>query len=64
MIGTVKWFNEAKGFGFIAADNKEYFIHFSEISGSGFKTLNENDRVEFTPGHNAKGVCATAVKVI
>ena len=62
--GLVKWFNESKGFGFIASENKEFFVHFSEIVGSGFKTIHENDKVEFTPGTNAKGPCATQVKVI
>ena len=45
--GTVKWFNEGKGFGFIAPDDggKDLFAHFKEIQGSGFKTLTENQRV-------------------
>ena len=43
--GTVKWFNEAKGFGFIEQDNgPDVFVHFSQIQGSGFKTLGEGDR--------------------
>ena len=46
--GTVKWFNESKGFGFIAQeDGPDVFAHFSAISGSGFKTLAEGQRVEF-----------------
>jgi len=46
--GTVKWFNEAKGFGFIEQeDGKDVFVHYSAIQGSGFKTLNEGDKVEF-----------------
>ena len=47
--GTVKWFNSDKGFGFIAPDDggKDLFAHFKEIQGSGFKTLTENQRVEF-----------------
>jgi len=49
--GTVKWFNEGKGYGFITPDNggKDLFAHFKEIQGTGFKTLAENQRVEF-PG--------------
>ena len=47
--GTVKWFNEAKGFGFIAPENgADVFAHYSEITGSGFKTLAEGQEVEFT----------------
>jgi len=49
VTGTVKWFNESKGFGFIAQENgPDVFAHFSAISGSGFKTLAEGQRVEFT----------------
>ena len=47
--GTVKWFNESKGFGFIEQESgPDVFAHFSAISGSGFKTLAEGQRVEFT----------------
>ena len=47
--GTVKWFNESKGFGFIEQESgPDVFVHFSAISGSGFKTLAEGQRVEFT----------------
>ena len=54
--GTVKWFNEAKGFGFIAPENgADVFAHYSEISGSGFKTLAEGQEVEFTVTQGAKG---------
>ncbi|MEO9221168.1 MAG: cold-shock protein, partial [Mycobacteriaceae bacterium] len=47
--GTVKWFNAEKGFGFIAPEDgsADVFVHYSEISGSGFRTLEENQRVEF-----------------
>jgi CspA family cold shock protein len=51
--GTVKWFNDAKGFGFIQQENgPDVFVHFSAISADGFKSLAENDKVEFevTPG--------------
>ena len=54
--GTVKWFNEAKGFGFIAPENgADVFAHYSEISGSGFKTLAEGQKVEFNVTDGQKG---------
>ena len=56
-VGTVKWFNDAKGFGFIARENgPDVFVHFSAISGDGFKSLVEGDRVEFdvVPGPKGK----------
>jgi CspA family cold shock protein len=54
--GTVKWFNEAKGFGFISQEGgPDVFAHFSAISGSGFKTLAEGQRVEFTVSQGQKG---------
>lgn len=54
--GTVKWFNEAKGFGFIEqASGPDVFAHFSAISGSGFKTLTEGQQVSFTVSQGAKG---------
>jgi len=56
VTGTVKWFNEAKGFGFIEqSSGPDVFAHFSAISGNGFKTLTEGQRVEFTLGQGAKG---------
>ena len=56
VTGTVKWFNESKGFGFIAQENgPDVFAHFSAISGSGFKTLAEGQRVEFTVTQGQKG---------
>ena len=62
--GTVKWFNDAKGFGFITPDEggKDLFVHFSAIQGSGFKTLKENDRVQFDVGQGPKGPNATNVR--
>jgi CspA family cold shock protein len=63
MIGTVKWFNESKGFGFIVSDNKDFFVHFKEIDTPGFKTLNEGDNVSFEPSTSAKGAIATKVRV-
>jgi len=48
-IGTVKWFNDAKGFGFIAREQgDDVFVHFSAITGSGFKSLKEDQKVEFS----------------
>ena len=55
--GTVKWFNEAKGFGFISQEGGEdVFVHFSAIQGEGFKTLAEGDRVEFEVTKGPKGL--------
>jgi CspA family cold shock protein len=54
--GTVKWFNEAKGFGFISQESgPDVFAHFRAISGDGFKTLDEGQRVEFTITDGEKG---------
>lgn len=54
--GTVKWFNETKGFGFIQQESgPDVFAHFSEITGSGFKTLAEGQEVEFTVTQGQKG---------
>jgi CspA family cold shock protein len=62
IIGTVKWFNEAKGFGFIAREGgPDVFMHFSAIQSDGFKTLAEGDRVEFEIVQGQKGPQATDV---
>ncbi|MCW8194545.1 cold-shock protein [Proteobacteria bacterium 005FR1] len=56
VTGTVKWFNESKGFGFIQQESgPDVFAHFSAISGSGFKTLVEGQQVQFTVSQGAKG---------
>ena len=63
--GTVKWFNEAKGFGFIAQDTGEdVFVHFSQIQGNGFKTLTDGDQVEFDLVRGPKGLAATKVRKV
>ena len=64
--GTVKWFNGEKGFGFIAQDGggPDVFVHYSEIQGSGFKSLDEGQRVEFEIGQGQKGPQAQRVSVI
>ncbi len=61
--GTVKWFNESKGFGFITPDDgsPDVFVHFSTIEGSGFKTLNEGQTVELEVQSSPKGPQATRV---
>jgi CspA family cold shock protein len=62
--GTVKWFNEKKGFGFIEQeDGPDVFVHFSGINGSGFKSLVEGDRVTFTVEDGPKGPAAVNVTV-
>ena len=56
VTGTVKWFNETKGYGFIAQeDGPDVFVHFSAIQGDGFKTLTEGQKVEFTVTDGQKG---------
>ena len=64
--GTVKWFNAEKGFGFIApADGSaDVFVHYSEIQGGGFRSLEENQQVEFEVGQGQKGPQATNVRAL
>ena len=62
--GTVKWFNDAKGYGFITPDDggKDLFAHFSAIQGNGFKSLKENQKVSFDVSSGPKGPQATNIK--
>jgi CspA family cold shock protein len=62
--GTVKWFNDAKGFGFIKPDDggADLFAHFSEIQGNGFRSLQENQRVEYTVTQGKKGPQASQIR--
>ena len=63
--GTVKWFNDQKGFGFISAtDGKDYFVHHSSIMGKGFKTLKEGAQVQFEIENTDRGPRAIDVAVI
>lgn len=63
--GTVKWFNDAKGFGFIAQEGGgDVFVHFSAIDGQGFKSLAEGDRVQFEIVDGPKGPSAANVVVV
>ena len=61
--GTVKWFNESKGYGFITPDDggSDLFVHHSEIQTQGFATLNDGQTVEYEVGEGKKGPCATQV---
>jgi CspA family cold shock protein len=62
--GTVKWFNDAKGFGFITSDvsGKDLFAHFSEVKAEGFKSLAEGQKVSFVAGMGQKGPQATNIQ--
>jgi cold shock protein len=64
--GTVKWFNDGKGFGFITpdGDTKDVFVHFSEIQGGGFRSLEENQRVKFEITQGPKGPQAVGVTAV
>jgi cold shock protein len=62
-IGTVKWFDEKKGYGFISRQTGgDVFVHYSDISGEGFRSLKEGDNVEFSIKQNRKGQAAAEVK--
>jgi CspA family cold shock protein len=64
--GTVKWFNDAKGFGFITPDDgsKDLFAHFSAIQAGGFKTLKESDKVQYDVEQSPKGPRAANIKAL
>lgn len=65
VTGTVKWFNGEKGYGFITPESgADLFVHYSEIQATGFRTLNEGDKVEFEITDGKKGKQASAVKVL
>lgn len=63
--GTVKWFDNKKGYGFIVRDNEDedIFVHYREIRGQGYRTLNEGQKVEFTLNKSDKGLAAADVEV-
>jgi len=65
-IGTVKWFNEAKGFGFLTPQDgsEDVFVHFSAIKGGGFRTLREGQSVSFSSERGPKGMQATQVEPV
>ncbi len=65
VIGTVKWFNGSKGYGFLAREGgPDVFVHFSAIEGEGFRNLNEGQKVEFTIEQGPKGPQAANVRVV
>jgi CspA family cold shock protein len=64
-IGTVKWFNASKGYGFVSREGGEdVFVHFSAIEGDGYRSLDENQRVEFAVEQGPKGLQATQVRIL
>lgn len=65
VLGTVKWFNGEKGYGFISQESgPDLFVHYSEIQGNGYRTLNEGDKVEFEITDGRKGKQASAVVIV
>ncbi|TYO92727.1 CspA family cold shock protein [Desulfallas thermosapovorans DSM 6562] len=65
MQGTVKWFNDSKGYGFIEGENgKDVFVHYSAIQSNGFKSLSEGQRVEFEVTDGPRGQQASNVQVL
>lgn len=64
-IGTVKWFNDSKGYGFISREaGDDVFVHFSAIEGDGFRSLTENQQVEFAVEQGPKGLQAVHVRAV
>lgn len=61
MQGKTKWFNDGKGYGFITSDSKDYFVHYADIQGDGFKTLTEGQEVSFDAYDSGKGLQAKNV---
>jgi len=65
VVGTVKWFNGSKGYGFIAREGgPDVFVHFSAIQGDGFRNLEEGQKVEFTIENGPKGLQAASVTIL
>ena len=65
LLGKVKWFSDARGYGFIMHDEVEYFAHYKEIkSESGFKKLKDGEYVEFLPSKSDKGMLATSIRQV
>ncbi|MFQ5401137.1 MAG: cold-shock protein [Anaerolineae bacterium] len=65
VTGTVKWFNDQKGFGFLSQENgADVFVHYSAIASEGFRSLTEGDRVEFSIEQGPKGPAATNVHIL
>jgi CspA family cold shock protein len=63
--GTVKWFNDAKGYGFISRESgDDVFVHYSAVEGEGFRSLSENQQVEFAVEQGAKGLQAVQVRAL
>lgn len=62
--GKVKWFNPEKGWGFIESQGQDYFVHYTDIVGTGYKVLQENVKVEFSPAKSSKGIVAREVRVV
>lgn len=61
--GIVKWFSDEKGFGFVEAGGKDYFLHFKEIQKDGFKSVKQGDKVVFEPATSPKGLVAKSVMI-
>jgi len=62
--GTVKWFNEKKGFGFIESEERDYFVYYKDINTAGFKTLRDGQAVNFEPSPSERGFAAKNVTLV